>query len=145
MKIVYRYDENGYYTSEYKCQLDPLVSKKLGHDVYLIPPKTTEIKPPKEKEGNKIKWNADKNKWQYEKIPEEKGPEEYKPTEEELLQNQINAKKWELSQTDYRTLKFIDGEYTEEEYAVFKEQRQQLRDEINQLQQQLEDLKNKDE
>ena len=143
MKTVYRFDDKNYYTGEYNCQLDPLESKAAGHEIYLVPPDTTEKKPPKEKEGFKIKWDKDTNKWEYEAVPEEPKPEEYKPTEEEQLQMQINQKKWEISQTDYRTLKFIDGEYTEEEYEVFKTQRRLLREEIRELESELLDLQEK--
>lgn len=53
---------------------------------------------------------------------------------------EINRLKSLLSETDYRALKYFEGYYTEEEYAPYKAQRQAYRDEINQLEKELEAL-----
>ena len=42
-----------------------------------------------------------------------------------------------LSDTDYKTMKYAEGQLTEEEYASVKTQRQAWRDEINQLEEEL--------
>lgn len=43
------------------------------------------------------------------------------------------AAKRELAETDYKTLKFVDGKLSEEDYAPIRAQRQALRDRINAL------------
>jgi uncharacterized membrane protein YgaE (UPF0421/DUF939 family) len=45
-----------------------------------------------------------------------------------------------LDATDYKALKFVEGELTEEEFAPIKEQRKAWRAEINQLEKELEGL-----
>ena len=44
--IVYLYDDTGYFISEYICQKDPLESARNGHDIFLMPQNSTNIKPP---------------------------------------------------------------------------------------------------
>lgn len=58
-------------------------------------------------------------------------------TEKELAQHKIAELKRNLAETDYRAIKYAEGEYTEEEYAPYKKQRQEWRDEINQLEEKL--------
>ena len=62
-------------------------------------------------------------------------------TEAELknIQNKarINELKQLLKETDYRAIKYAEGCYTDEEYQVYKEQRQAYRDEINELEAEL--------
>lgn len=53
---------------------------------------------------------------------------------------QINALKEKLAETDYKALKFIDGEFTEEEYAPIREERKNYRIKINELEKCLENL-----
>ena len=55
----------------------------------------------------------------------------------ENLQRQIEALKIKLQESDYRLYKYIEGFYTEEEYAPYKTERQSWRNEINQLEAQL--------
>lgn len=50
---------------------------------------------------------------------------------------QIYDLKSRLAATDYKTLKYIEGELTEEEYAETKELRKALRAEINELEKQI--------
>lgn len=50
-----------------------------------------------------------------------------------LLEDEIKAKKQALANTDYKCLKFFEGELTETEYAPIKEERRKLRVEINEL------------
>lgn len=141
MEKAYHYDEKGYYTGEINRQLDPLESKMAGHPIYLIPASSTLVEPLEEKEGFKIKWDADKSAWEYEEVKKEEPAEEYKPTKKELLEMEIIQKKWELSQTDYKALKYAEGLLTEEEYAPIKEERQAMRDEINAMEAKLKKMK----
>ena len=53
---------------------------------------------------------------------------------------QINALKEQLAETDYKALKFIDGEFTEKEYAPIREERKNYRIKINELEKCLENL-----
>lgn len=55
------------------------------------------------------------------------------PTEEELNATKIAQLKAELSATDYKCLKYVDGALTEEEYAEVKKYRADLRKQINEL------------
>lgn len=58
------------------------------------------------------------------------------------LEKQIEQIKNILNETDYLTLKYIDGAITEDEYQPIKEYRQQLRVDINGLEIQLNNLIN---
>ena len=53
----------------------------------------------------------------------------------------IFALKSMLSQTDYKAIKYAEGEITEEEYAPVREQRRQWRRQINELEAEIESLK----
>ena len=53
---------------------------------------------------------------------------------------QINTLKEQLAETDYKALKFIDGEFTEKEYAPIREERKNYRIKINELEKCLENL-----
>lgn len=55
------------------------------------------------------------------------------PTEAETNAVKIAQLKAELSATDYKCLKYVDGALTEEEYAEVKKYRASLREQINQL------------
>ena len=54
------------------------------------------------------------------------------------IKSQIARLKFELHKTDYLALKHSEGWLTEEEYAPIKAHRQALREEINELQAELE-------
>ena len=58
-------------------------------------------------------------------------------TEEDLLRDQyrieIQQLKKQLSDTDYKAIKFAEGQISEEEYASVKAERQGYRDRINEL------------
>lgn len=66
-------------------------------------------------------------------------PEGWKEiTEEEYnrisdIHNELNELHYALKRTDYKAIKYAEGLYTDEEYKVVKEQRQALRDRINEL------------
>ena len=53
---------------------------------------------------------------------------------------QINTLKEQLAETDYKALKFIDGEFTEKEYAPIRKERKNYRIKINELEKCLENL-----
>lgn len=55
------------------------------------------------------------------------------PTQEELNAVEIERLKAELSATDYKCLKYVDGALTDEEYAEVKAYRASLRARINEL------------
>lgn len=59
----------------------------------------------------------------------------YNPTLE--IEVQIQSYKRKLFDTDYKAIKYAEGELTETEYAPIKEQRRQWRTRINELEQQL--------
>lgn len=48
-------------------------------------------------------------------------------TKDEIIEKRINKYKANLSETDYRAIKYIEGWYTEEEYAPYKEEREHYR------------------
>ena len=54
--------------------------------------------------------------------------------------SEIQALKDALQESDYKALKYIDGLYTEEEYAIIKAERQGHRDRINELEEELASL-----
>ena len=64
--------------------------------------------------------------------------------EKELLKEfykwKIYELKLKLSESDYKAIKFIEGYYTDEEYEPIKLERQTLRNEINQYEQEIEKL-----
>ena len=73
---------------------------------------------------------------------------DYVKTGSELLQEEIEQKneeiriqiyelKAQLAATDYKALKYIEGEISEEDYAETRELRKALRAEINQLEEQI--------
>ena len=89
MMFAYRYDENNYYAGQQECQLDPIATKREGHEVWLLPADCTWEEPLEEKEGYKIKWNGEA--WDYEEIPVPPEPEP--PTLDEVKSQKINELK----------------------------------------------------
>ena len=57
------------------------------------------------------------------------------PTQDELNAMEVERLKRELASTDYKCLKFVDGEITKKEYAEIKKHRSELRAKINELEQ----------
>ena len=55
------------------------------------------------------------------------------------IKERIEELKNLLKETDYRAIKYAEGCYTAEEYQPYKELRQSYRDEINQLEDELND------
>ena len=87
-KNVYRYDDKNYF--EHKVILDDTDRSPVS-GAWQIPAYCTEVEPPAEKEGFKIKWTG--SEWEYE--AEEKEPEPPKPTFEELKKRKVQELKWE--------------------------------------------------
>lgn len=58
-------------------------------------------------------------------------------TREQNIPSQILQLKNELAKTDYKAIKYFEGWITEEEYAPIKARRQNLRDKINELEEEL--------
>lgn len=56
------------------------------------------------------------------------------------INDRISELKRLLFDSDYRAIKYAEGEYTEEQYAPYKELRRSYRQEINQLEEELENL-----
>ncbi len=56
------------------------------------------------------------------------------------INTKIDVLKEKLAETDYKALKFIDGEFTEEEYAPIREERKNYRIKINELEKCLENF-----
>lgn len=86
---AYKYDSDFYYAGQQDCQLDPIATKREGHEVWLLPADCTWAEPLNEKEGYKIKWNGEA--WEYEEIPVPPEPEP--PTLEEVKEQKINELK----------------------------------------------------
>lgn len=65
---------------------------------------------------------------------------DYDNSEDERIRianERIAELKMLLRESDYRAIKYAEGQYTEEEYAPYKALRQSYRDEINELQESL--------
>ena len=89
--------------------------------------------------GKEIEWIIDKPYIKHENAYDEEIPIQVyiKYTEEELKKREINIElskvHFELSQTDYKAIKYFEGYYTEEEYQPIKEYRESLREQIRAL------------
>lgn len=120
--IAYGYDDNGYYTSEKNCQIDPLESKRQGQEIWLLPAHATWDKPLEEREGYRVKFVD--GAWIYEEIPQpEPAPE---PTQEEKEEAVRAIRDAYLSHYDFTQLP--DAPFTAEEKATYAEYRQYLRE-----------------
>lgn len=140
MKKVYLYDNDGYFAGEDFPQIDPLESQKAGREILIMPANSTDIEPPEEREGFRIKFVN--SSWEY--VEEEKTeelPQKYIPTPKDLLMQQIYELKNELLQSDYKAIKFSEGWISEKDYAPIREERQEIRNRINSLQEELDKLK----
>lgn len=140
---IYCWDEstNKYFYSM-EAQIDPLETEQTGKDVYCgLPVNGTYEKPLKEKEGFDVVWNG--KEWEYKE--QEKTPEQqiHEPTELEKAYQELWNAQTNLSATDYRTLKYVEGLYTDEEYAVYKAQREELRQAVRDAQSKVDELEGK--
>ena len=67
----------------------------------------------------------------------------FKPYSQEVINNmRINELRNLLANTDYKAIKYAEGQFSEEEYAPIKAQRQAWREEINQLEEQINNSSN---
>jgi len=57
-----------------------------------------------------------------------------------VIREQIKVLKYQLEKSDYKQAKWLDGALSEEEYAPIRVQRQEWRDKINALEDELETL-----
>lgn len=98
MDRVFIYDNNGYFAGEDFPQIDPLESQKAGREILIMPANSTDIEPPEDKEGFRIKWNG--SAWEYEEIEEVKEvkPELHEPTEAESHIPTLQEKNEEIRQ-----------------------------------------------
>lgn len=124
MKKAYLFDNVGYFVAEGIAQIDPLETKAAGREIFIMPANSTEIEPPHEKDGFKIKWNG--SEWIYEEIPTEK--EERREKTQEEKENEIREiRNFYLFDTD-KFLSVPDFPITEAEKAQYREYRQYLRE-----------------
>jgi len=79
------------YVGDMDLQFDPLESKKVGSNIYLLPPGTTTTPPPSfDISKQKVIW--DNKKWNIEAIPTPPPAQEpVRPTAKELLQQKEEA------------------------------------------------------
>lgn len=56
-----------------------------------------------------------------------------KPSQYDLIQFSISSLKQQLADMDYKTSKYVDGDYTEQEWNLIVAERKRLRNEINKL------------
>lgn len=140
MKQVYSYNDEGLFTQITNCQLDPLVSKMEGKEVYIMPANSTEIPVLPEKENNDRKFDKDKNEWVYVEKPVEKLPEPYVPTEKDKLNEELWKVKNELDSLDYIGVKIATGRATREEYATQIARMTELAEIINEIENKLAEL-----
>ena len=110
-KNVYRYDEKNYF--EHKVVLDDTDRSQIS-GIWQIPAFCTEVEPPAEKEGFKIKWNGEG--WEYEE-EEPKEPEPPKPTFEELKQRKLQQLKWERDRKEVEPIAYNGHTYDYDDKA----------------------------
>ena len=129
MEKVYIYDDAGYFAGEDLPQIDPLESQKAGREILIMPANSTDIEPPEDKEGFRIKWNG--AAWEYEKIQTE--PEPYEPTEADRLRERLYQIDEEFRQLDYIGIKIATGRATAAEYADEIDRMEELAEEKNEI------------
>ncbi len=129
---AYRYDNLKHYDCEVDCQIDPLESRNQGKEIYLLPADSTFKIPLPEKDGFFVVFNGDN--WEYKEKP--------KPSHNDMIMAQINELKKKLSETDYKAIKYAEGWYSDEEYAEEKALRESWREQIRELEAQIEPEQN---
>lgn len=142
--IIYCWNEETMiYAYSMEAQLDPLETEKAGYEVYMgLPNNGTYSEPLKEKKGYDIVWDLKSEGWKHKKQKKDE-PEPHVPTELEIAYEDLYKAHAALEATDYRALKYIDGEYTEEEYAVYRAERSQLRKDVRDAQKRVDELEGK--
>lgn len=125
--IAYHYDENGYFDGKIECQKDDLESIKQAKTIYLQPANSTNLQPPENKEGFKIRWSGED--WAYEEIEQDTVPPE--PTAEDLKNIRIAELQSFLYSTDWYSVRFAETGVAVPEDV--KAERQAAREEISRL------------
>lgn len=110
-KNVYRYDDKNYF--EHKVILDDTDRSPIS-GAWQIPAYCTEVEPPAEKEGFKIKWNG--SAWEYEE-EEPKEPEPPKPIFEELKKRKVQELKWERDRKEVEPIAYNGHTYDYDDKA----------------------------
>lgn len=138
--IAYKFDGNKYYIGTANCQVDPLETKLKGETVYLLPANCTWVEPLADKEGFKVKFNVDEQKWEYEEILPEPEPQPYVPSEKERLQQELWDAENQLKEMDYIGTKIATGRATIEEYADKIALMSELAEQVSNLREQIKAL-----
>lgn len=138
MKKAYLFDDACYFSGENYAQIDPLETKAAGREIFILPANSTEIEPPPEKDGFKIKWNG--ASWEYEKIQTEPEPEPYEPTEADRLRERLYQIEEEFRKLDYIGVKIATGRATVAEYAQEIARMEELAEEKNEIMSELAEL-----
>ena len=125
---AYTYDIFKHFDCEVDCQIDPIESKNQGKDIYLLPADSTFKTPLPEKDGFYVVFNG--TDWEYQEKP--------KPSHNDIIMAQINELKAKLADTDYKAIKYAEGWYSDEEYAEEKALRESWREQIRELEAQIE-------
>lgn len=133
--IFYHYDQNGKFIEKSNAFIDLLESQKSGEIVYLRPQNATEKEPLQPKEGFNVVFNG--QDWEYK---EKEKPIEYVPTEKDKKNKELLEILSNLSVTDYVACKIAEGAATKEEYSEVLTQRQQWREQVNLLKNQIANL-----
>lgn len=134
MPKAYKYDsESKKYIGEIERQLDPIASRKKGHENWLMPANATDVQPLEEKEGFDIIWNG--MAWEYQEVPQ---PEpEPEPQPEDEIKIRVAELKAQLASTDYKIIKCSEcslaGVELPYDIVALHAERQAIRDEINAL------------
>ena len=131
-KLIYNYDQEGYFIGSQKADLDPLESKIKKQNIHLLPGNATFTKMNlKVAENKRIKWNG--KKWIYEDIPPEEN--EVIQTDEEKIEQlkneAIGIRRSYLYSTDWYILREYDqpNSYPED----VKNKRILVRKQINEI------------
>ena len=119
-------DDNGYATGSY-CEGQNKEFLKMNGFVIVDFPDEEDTELWKAYKLKDNKWEKDETK--HKKLKEKKN----KDKNNEEIQFQLDGIKKQLSELDYHTIKYIEGEYTEQEWKVYKKQKKELRKKYNDL------------
>ena len=111
-KIIYNYDEEGYFTVKSEANINPLETKLKKENIYLLPRNSTFVKIPEIKENKRIKWDKDNQKWIYEDITIPEEPKEEIESESDIIKRLKNMailiRSSYLQTTDWYILREFD-------------------------------------
>lgn len=114
-KVIYNYNDLGYYLNSSIARKDPLESVK-GIDRYLLPKNSTFTKPPKIKKDQLVRWIE--NKWRIETIKPE---EQSRPTISELKEIKIleitsDRKSYQYNDIIYKGKSYKNSQSTQNKF-----------------------------